>query len=137
MADRTLTIKNEISELERLAAFLEELGETFGLSLKIVLNLNLVLEELVTNIIFYGYEDKEPHSIVLEFTVDDEKVIISITDDAKPFDPTQKDAPDSLEKPIEDRNIGGLGIHLVTTLMDSFTYRRDNNHNVLNLIKLR
>ncbi len=137
MADRTLTLKNDISELERLAAFLEELGDTFGLPLKIVMNLNLVLEELVTNIIFYGYEDKSPHEIVLDFSVDDEKVGIAITDDAKPFDPTKKETPDSLEKSIEDRNIGGLGIHLVSTLMDSFTYHRENNNNVLNLIKLR
>ncbi|HPE87428.1 MAG TPA: ATP-binding protein [Bacteroidales bacterium] len=137
MADRTLKLKNDISQLEYLAQFLESLGDQWGLSLKVVMNLNLVLEELVTNIIFYGFSDTGEHTIQLDFSVDDTTLRVSIADDGLPFDPTAKEQPKSLDQPLEERSIGGLGIHLVNTLMDSVRYERKNNHNIVYLTKKR
>lgn len=137
MANHILKIVNQISELERISLFLEQLGEQYGLSMKVVMNLNLVLEELISNIIFYGFEDKNEHEIQISFIVDDEKVRIDIEDEGKYYDPTQKETPDSIGKPIEEQQIGGLGIHLVKNLMDSFTYERIENKNILHLIKNR
>lgn len=137
MAALKLILKNNISELDHLARFLEETGEQMGFSMKLVMNLNLVLEELVTNIIFYGYKDKASHEIFIAFNIDDEKVAITITDDGIPFNPTKKDMPDSINKSIDDRDIGGLGIHFVNSLMSSMSYERKDNKNILYLIKIR
>lgn len=137
MAALKLILKNNISELDHLARFLEETGDQMGFSMKLVMNLNLVLEELVTNIIFYGFKDKAPHEITIDFNIDDDKVAITITDDGIPFNPTQKDTPDSIDKSIDERDIGGLGIHFVNSLMNSMNYERKDNKNILYLIKTR
>jgi len=137
MTSHTLKIKSQVSELERIALFLEELGDLYGLSMKVVMNLNLVLEELVTNTIFYSFKDRNDHFIEIYANADDEKISIMIEDDGEPFDPTSKDTPESLGKPIEEQTIGGLGIHLVKNLMDSFTYERVDDKNRVYLIKNR
>ena len=76
MTGHKLRIKSQVSELERIALFLEELGDLYGLSMKVVMNLNLVLEELVTNTIFYSFKDSNDHFIEIHADADDEKIRI-------------------------------------------------------------
>ena len=135
MDQRKLILSNEISELEKVNFELEKLGEAWSLEPKIVFELNLVIEELITNIIFYAYEDKEEHEISVLFSKGDQSILITIYDDGKPFNPLDTQEPDDLDKPLEDRTIGGLGIHFVKTLMDQVEYTRDQEQNVLSLEK--
>jgi anti-sigma regulatory factor (Ser/Thr protein kinase) len=118
-----------------LAGWLEMLGEEWQLPSKVVFNLNLVLEELVTNIIFYGYRDDESHQIQIDFGLENEVIEVIIGDDGIEFNPFLLDAPDDLNKPIEERKIGGLGIHFVKQLMDKYDYQRNNNRNKIILVK--
>ena len=134
MADKNITIINHLDQLEYLAHVLEEISGEWNIPMKIALNLNLVLEELVTNIIFYGYEDKDEHEININLSYKNNTIKVQIEDDGRQFDPLQVPEPD-IEKTVEDRKIGGLGIHFVRTIMDDVNYLRLGNKNRLTMTK--
>ena len=134
MFEKKLTIINQISQLEELARFFEEISDEWDLPMSASLNLNLVLEELVTNIIFYGYEDQNKHEITVVVILDNKLINIQLEDDGKEFDPLSIPEPD-INLAIEDRKIGGLGIHFVRKIMDKIDYKRLDNRNILTLSK--
>lgn len=130
-----IIIENRIEELNKLAASIENISEKWGLSASNAMNLNLVLEEAVSNTIFYGFNDKEKHEIEIEFTLlENKNLIIIIEDDGLAFDPTKTKMPDT-ELQLEDRPIGGLGIFLISNIMDNVSYERNNERNILTLEK--
>ena len=95
---------------------------------------NLSLDELLTNTINYGCDDGARHRIDIAVRVDGGAMIVEITDDARPFDPSEAARPDT-DMPVEDRPIGGLGIHFVREMMDGFRYCRSGERNVVTLTK--
>ena len=127
-------LKNDITELQTLSQKIEEISEIFNLSPDVIFKINLSLEELVTNTISYGYRDKEEHLLDIEMRLENSEVTITLIDDAMEFNPLEKDDPD-LTKSIEEREIGGLGIHFVKNLMDDFRYDRKNGMNHIVLVK--
>lgn len=135
MDKKNIRIENNIEELHRLNAFLEEVSEQWGLSMKVTMNINLALEEIITNIIFYGYKETDKHSISIELIKEEFGVAIIIADDAEPFNMLMKKEYDEADKNAEDREIGGLGIHFVKTLMDEVSYERTNKQNILRIFK--
>ncbi len=135
MDKKEIVILNDVSELRKLQDAVEAITDEWQLSMKLSMNLNLVLEEIVSNIIFYGYEDDAKHEIILDIIKYKEEIRISITDDAKAFDMMASKAFDEMNKEVEDRKIGGLGIHFVKTLMDRVEYKRVDEKNILILHK--
>jgi anti-sigma regulatory factor (Ser/Thr protein kinase) len=133
-ATRIFTLRNELSELEPLAQELEAFGAANGLPASTVFALNLALEETVTNIISYGYDDEGPHVIEVELTVQGNVVSASVADDGRAFDPLARSTPD-ITAPIEEREVGGLGVLLVRKLMDEVTYARVDGRNRLTFRK--
>lgn len=129
-----LTIRNALSEIGRLAEAVETFCERRGLGAGIAHALNLTLDELLANTIGYGYDDGEAHAIEVSLMAAPDRVTMIIRDDARPFDPTLAAEPD-IEADLDDRPIGGLGIHIVRTLMDDVAYRRVDGRNELTLIK--
>jgi len=129
-----IVITNNVDELPILAGRIEELAEKWELSIPLTMNLNLVLEEAVSNVIFYAFKDKEKHEINISISLEENNLTIEISDEGIPFDPTLRNKPD-LSLPAEERPIGGLGIFLITKIMDSVNYKRLNNKNILTLIK--
>ena len=127
-------LKSHLSELDALCQKLEKFGQSMGLSKKCIFEANLALDELFTNIISYGFEDKNEHSIRITISLQNDKLVVNIEDDGIPFNPTEVEAPD-LECTIEDCRIGGLGIHLAKNLMDEVCYQRCNDKNILTLKK--
>jgi serine/threonine-protein kinase RsbW len=127
-------IKNQIAELEKANARLEEAFITFGLPEKLLTPMNLVLEEALTNIINYAYPDNLDHSIEVGLALRDGIFSIVIQDDGVPYDPTQKADPD-ITKSVSDRPIGGLGIFLIRQMMDGVNYAHIDGKNVLTLSK--
>ena len=133
--EKKLVLKNEVAEINRLAKFVEELGEELNLTPDLVFNLNLVLEEAVTNVILYAYSKEEQQEIILTVQKSDKNLIFVLTDNGKEFDPTQ--APDAdITLSAEERQIGGLGIFLIRQIMDKVEYQRIEGKNVLTLGKL-
>jgi anti-sigma regulatory factor (Ser/Thr protein kinase) len=98
------------------------------------MNLNLALEELITNTIFYGIQDDQPHTISVKFSLTENALNIEIRDDGIEFNPLQLPDPD-LEIAAEERQIGGLGIYLVKQVMDRFEYSREEPYNIVTLTK--
>lgn len=134
MEAKKLSISNRLDQLEVIAAVLESLADEWSIPMNVSLNLNLVIEELVTNIIFYGYDDTNEHLIDIELSLNEKTVQIKITDDGKAFNPLLNSEPDT-GLSIENRKIGGLGIHFVRKIMDDITYTRTGNKNILELTK--
>jgi len=130
----SLTIPNRIDQLPAVTDFLENLGSSWNLPQKMVLSLNLVLEEALTNTILYGFDDQETHLIEINISRKNQYLSIRISDDGQAYDPTQRKDPD-LTLPLEERPIGGLGIFLIKQMMDSVSYVRKNNKNYLTLKK--
>lgn len=132
--EKKLILQNEVAEISKLAIFIEELGEEFGLSPELVFNLNLVLEEAVSNVILYAYPKEEHQTISLIARKKDNQLIFVLTDSGKEFDPTQ--VPDAdITLSAEDRPIGGLGIFLIRQIMNTVEYQRIEGKNVLTLGK--
>jgi phosphoserine phosphatase RsbU/P len=131
---RTLTLTNDLSELPRLAQWLEDFGGEQGIDAKTLMRLNLALDELVTNIIHYAYPDGEAHSFNLVLQRLDDRLEAELIDDGIPFNPLEMPEPD-IEAELEARQIGGLGIHFVRQTMDEVDYRFEQGHNHLRLVE--
>jgi anti-sigma regulatory factor (Ser/Thr protein kinase) len=129
-----LRLSNSIDELQAVNNELEQFGESQDLAPDLMFNLNLVLEEVLTNIIFYGYDDSATHVIELNINLKSEIIEIEIIDDGKPFNPLERPDP-NVNKSLDERQIGGLGIFLVKKIMDKAEYFRRENKNILNLQK--
>lgn len=127
-------LKNNLSELDRLREHLDQFGESNSLSKRTVFKINLALEELVTNIISYGYPDDNEHWIKIVILLEKGVLVLSLEDDGIPFNPVEAKKPDC-KCPVEDREIGNLGIHLCKHFMDDLTYERRGNKNILMLRK--
>jgi anti-sigma regulatory factor (Ser/Thr protein kinase) len=92
--------------------------------------LRLSVDEVVTNIVVHGYEEAgRSGDITICATIDDQALVISVEDSAIPFDPRQIPTPADLDKPLEERDIGGLGIFLAIEGVDEFQYERVNDRN--------
>jgi len=132
--EMSLEIKNDLAQLERVAQAVEEFGKTHHLPLKTIFEVNLALEEVLTNVISYGYSDDNRHLIMVHFSLKEKELEIEIIDDGRPFNPLELPPPD-LKKPLAERPVGGLGIHLVRNLVDELDYQRWQDKNILVLRK--
>ncbi|MCX6276494.1 MAG: SpoIIE family protein phosphatase [Bacteroidetes bacterium] len=132
-----LTLLNQVTELESLEAKIEELAELWQIPAKVVMEINLVLEELFTNMVFYGYNDHEPHLIKIEFHfIDEHQIQLRLEDDGKPFNLLEKNTGNVIDQPLSERQIGGLGIHFVKEMMNKIEYQRLGNNNIILLTKI-
>ncbi|RAP25030.1 hypothetical protein DID73_00575 [Candidatus Marinamargulisbacteria bacterium SCGC AG-343-K17] len=130
-----ISFKNDINELIKLQQVTSIFSKHHAIEDKIEKSINLVMEELLSNTIFYGYKDNNAHTIYVKFTHEANKVTIHVEDDAIPFNPLS-DAPEvDTEAPLEDRPIGGLGVHIVKKMVDAIDYTRENEKNKLTIIK--
>lgn len=127
-------IQNQIDQLSSLAVKIEELAEKWELSPALAMNINLVIEEALSNIIFYAFTDKGIHEIRISVSLTNKWFTIKITDDGIPFNPLLQQLPD-INLPAEDRPVGGLGIFLISQIMDEMNYSRQKNHNILTVNK--
>ncbi len=125
---------NDLGQIAGAAARIDAFCAEIGLAEEIVFDVNLAVDELVTNTISYGYDDDGEHRIELVLRLEDGALVIDISDDGRAFDPLQAPAPD-VGASLQDRAIGGLGIYLVRKTMDGVTYRRQDGRNVVTLTK--
>ena len=124
----SFAVVNDLSEIPRVAERVEEFCAARKISGKIVYRFNLSLDEVLTNIISHGLT-KGRREIAVSVVFQDGHLIANVSDDGPAFDPLSAPVPD-IHAPIEERKIGGLGVHLLRTLMDAVEYHRagDRNH---------
>lgn len=131
----TLHFANDAEEAPRIAKRVENFLREEKVSESIINKILLCVDELITNIIAHAYSDKEEHAVLLECRVYVDRVELELRDDGVPFDPTVQTRPD-VKLSLEARDIGGLGIHLVMTLMDKVEYQHEGDFNVLKITKI-
>ena len=132
--NKKLIIKNHVGELERVNKFIEEIGEELGLDMELLMNLNLVMEEMVSNVIFYAYPEGKTADIELVAESNGKELTFMLSDQGKEFDPTAKADADPDVNPM-DREIGGMGIFIVKNIMNQVTYQRLEGKNLLTMKK--
>ncbi len=129
---QTITLQNDLAEIPRLAAAIEAFCEPLEPTPKAAMAIQLALEEVVTNVINHGYTDGQPHTFTVDLSAADRRITAIITDDAAAYDPLARPEVDT-SLPLEQRQIGGLGVHLVKKLMDRAHYERRDGHNILTI----
>jgi len=115
------------------AAF-ADFAEAHALPAEVRRSVNVALDELLANVLAHAQTGRDPCSVTVEVELDEERVTVTLTDDGPPFDPFEQEAPDTTLS-VEERPIGGLGLHLVGQLMDQVSYQRREGHNVVVLVK--
>ncbi len=130
-----MVLRNDLSELERLAAAVDEFIERNDLPPALAFKFNLCFDELITNTVSYGYGDAGPHEILVRMEADGTELRAEVEDDADAFDPFAEAPPPDLTSDVGDRRVGGLGVFLVQKTMDHASYRREGDRNLILLSK--
>ena len=131
---RELTFKNEEQELNRVAEFMETVCDELQLDMHLAMKLQVAMEEMVTNVIFYAYPEGTCADITLTAESDGKEVTFMLSDSGRPFDPTAKEDADIDVNPM-DREQGGMGILIVKNIMNEVTYERLGSTNQLTMKK--
>lgn len=124
----------ELESLKLIAKFVLTVADAASLEKQRSYQLRQAVDEIATNIIIHGYHEANIQGeLVCQASWNDTTVAIVLEDTGIPFDPTQQQPPADLEKPLEQRSIGGLGIHLAKQSVDQLLYERisDRNRNML------
>ena len=133
---RKIVLPNDVQEVPKLAAFVDEVCEGMGFDPMLTMQLNLAIEEAVVNVMDYAYPPGTKGEVDIEVKADADKLMFTISDNGVAFDPTAKAEVDTTLS-AEERQIGGLGIHLVRHIMDNVEYERKDGRNILRLSKKR
>ncbi len=129
-----LVLHNRIDEISKLADFVNLVAEDAKIDSSLAMSLNLALEEAVTNVVMYAYTDGADGPVEVDSLISDGSLSFIVSDKGTAFDPTA--SPDvDITLDASQREIGGLGIHLVRTIMDEVSYKRENGRNVLTMTK--
>ena len=129
-----VTVKNRIEDLLRVNSLFESFATQHDISGRLRYHLLVSIEEILTNIIKYGFDEEGVHPIHITFRRVEEQIEMEFEDRGREFNPLEIGEPD-LDSPIEDRQLGGLGIHLVKKMVDEAKYRREGDRNILLLRK--
>ena len=133
-AEVKVTVKNRIEDLLRVNSLFESFATQHDINGRLRYHLLVSIEEILTNIIKYGFDEEGVHPIHITFRRVEEQIEMEFEDRGREFNPLEIGEPD-LDSPIEDRQLGGLGIHLVKKMVDEAKYRREGDRNILLLRK--
>ena len=131
---RHLTLRNDIRQISLLPGFLEDVTQGMNPAPGILAQLNLALEEAVANVISYAYPEGTEGFVDIDARRDGNNLSLVISDSGSAFDPTARDAVD-ISAGVDERPIGGLGIHLIREIMDTVSYERRDGRNILTITK--
>ena len=131
----TITIQNDLSKIEPVSRVIADFVAQRQLSAKVAFDLNLALDELLTNSILYGYDEgQDGREIYIRITHVGDVIELEIEDDGRSYNPLETPEP-NLQAELMDRPIGGLGLHLVRKLTDQVEYQRRDGKNILTIKK--
>ena len=130
MSQTDTTIRNRREEFRKVVEALDRLAAEHHLDADVVGDMQVALDEVLTNIVDYGYTDDAEHEIRIQLRVLGSAIEATIEDDGAPFNPLESEVPDS-RAPLRERRIGGIGLHFVKNLMSEVSYNRVAGHNRL------
>ena len=129
-----IVVPNNLAEIATVTEALEAFSYANDVPDAVIWRFQLALEELLRNVISHAYPDRDEHQIEIAFDRNDSHLIATISDDGIPFNPLNAPPPD-LDAALEERGLGGLGIHLARNVVDDFTYAWDAGRNVVTIRK--
>jgi anti-sigma regulatory factor (Ser/Thr protein kinase) len=130
-----LRIHNDMADIGRVRDTLDDLGREYGIPAGPLMQLQVAIDEVVSNVVKYSWDDGARHEFLVRITVLLDRVDLEIFDDGRAFDPLQAPAPKAAPAGQRPRP-GGLGIHMVKTLVDNFSYERIGSHNHTTISKM-
>ena len=136
-ASLTLNMEAPLDEIERIQAAVKILSQAEGWAPELLFQIELVLEEIGTNMIKYARDGERETEIQITLTSGSKSLTMEIIDNGRPFDPLADSPPPDLDSEVQDRPIGGLGVYLVRKLMDEASYRHEDGKNKLTLTKYK
>lgn len=137
MPDNRMVLAPDIAEIPKLIAWVETCCHDSAVARETALKLVLALEEATVNVIQHGFDSMpEPHHLEVQLDIAADRVIAAVIDNGRPFDPSTAPEPD-LTLPLEQRDLGGLGILFIHRMVDRIEYRHADGHNRLRLEKAR
>ncbi len=129
MADELqVSIPGRLSEVDAVARRVEEFGDAHGLPGPKVYVINLALDELITNVVSYGFGGVPEPEIRITLRMEGDALVLIVEDNGQPFDPTQA-MPADVASPLAERRIGGLGLHLVKSFANRLSYEFADGRN--------
>ena len=129
-----LSVKASLDNLEEIRSYIDRAGASLGVNERALGDLRLVVDEAVTNIILYGYDDSDGE-VELHMHAEGDAVVIRIRDRARIFDPGEVDVP-QLGTAFKDRPFGGMGLFLIREMTDQADFLpRPGGGNELRLLK--
>ena len=128
----SVSFANDMQELTHVLQVVNVFLEPRALPSKLVYAVNLILEEILINIIKYGYDDGESHEIEVQIEVEQEEVALTVIDDGREFNPLTIPPPDH-SKSAMDRLEEGLGLQFVRHMRNAIEYRREEDKNILKI----
>jgi serine phosphatase RsbU (regulator of sigma subunit)/ABC-type amino acid transport substrate-binding protein/anti-sigma regulatory factor (Ser/Thr protein kinase) len=129
-----ITIKNGLPAIEQVKERFDSFADVHNIDVSIRRKMYIVFDEFLNNIISYAYNDNHEHNIDINVKLIKNHLAVTIIDDGIPFDPFSSKSPDT-DSSLDEREIGGLGIHLVRNMMDKVSYQRKDDKNIVKLIK--
>ena len=129
-----VAVQQEIAEVQRVSGVFADLCRQCQVPPDTEGDVSLALEEALINVILHGCADEKPHDIQVCFSIESTEIILELEDDGIPYNPLNAPPPD-LDVPIEQRKIGGLGVHLMKNLVDHLEYHYENGRNRLTMTK--
>lgn len=130
-----VVLTNKPEDRHRLVAQLEAFAREVQLPKAALQAADLALEEHLTNVLNYAFEDKNtPHEILIRLEIQGDALLVEVFDDGRPFNPLERPEVDT-SIPLEEKPIGGLGVHLMRRFMDELDYRREDGKNVFRMRK--
>ena len=128
----SISFANDMQELTHVLQVVNVFLEPRALPSKLVYAVNLILEEILMNIIKYGYDDGESHEIEVQIEVEQEEIALTVIDDGREFNPLTVPPPDR-SKSAMDRLEEGLGLQFVRHMRNAIEYRREEDQNILKI----
>jgi anti-sigma regulatory factor (Ser/Thr protein kinase) len=127
----SLSLPGKLDSLKAIRDFVAQAAETAGLDKMASYRLNLAVDEIATNIITHGYEEANLEgNIIVHADIDERTLTIRLEDQAIAYDPSHKSNPVDIDKPLDQRQEGGLGVFLAVRSVDQFTYERIGERNL-------
>ena len=130
----TIRLPVDLKEIERLNRIVRQFGELHEVPSRTLYAVNLALDEIVTNVVCYGFDNSANQELEARLSTHGGELETVVVDGGRAFNPLDAPVPD-LSAPLDERALGGLGIHLVRSLMDRVEYCRENEKNVLTMHK--
>lgn len=128
----SISFVNDMQELTHVIQVVNVFLEPRELQSKLIYAVNLILEEILMNIIKYGYDDEDSHEIEVQIGVEEDEVALTVIDDGKEFNPLTIPLPDR-SKSAMDRIEEGLGLQFVRHMRNAMEYRREEGKNILSI----